>query len=105
AVAGFTFSYTRYGLVARPGALPGAGWLAGVANGGVFGYLSCTGFILLLAPTGPRPPPRWRWWARVTAAGLAVPFVTSVLASQPLYPEYPDIGNPIGVVALDHGLG
>jgi hypothetical protein len=105
AVAGFTFSYTRYGLVARPGALPGAGWLAGVANGGVFVYLSCTGFILLLSPTGTLPSPRWRWWARVTAAGLAVAFVTSVLASQPLYPEYPDIGNPIGVVALDHGLG
>jgi hypothetical protein len=105
AVAGFTFSYTRYGLVARPGALPAADWLAGVANGGVFVYLSCTGFILLLSPTGRLPSPRWRWWARIAAAGLVVAFVTAVLASQPLYPEYPDIGNPIGVVALDHGLG
>jgi hypothetical protein len=105
AVAGFTFSYTRYGLVARPGALPAADWLAGVANGGVFVYLSCTGFILLLAPTGTLPSPRWRWWARITAAGLVVAFFASVVASRPLYPEYPDIGNPIGVQALDHGLG
>ena len=50
--SGFAFSYTRYGLVARPGALPAAGYLAGFANGAVFLYLSLTGFVLLLAPTG-----------------------------------------------------
>src|SRR5215211_4356629 len=42
-VTGFSFAYTRYALVARPGALPAASWLAGIANGGVFTYLSCTG--------------------------------------------------------------
>jgi hypothetical protein len=105
AVTGFSFSYTRYGLVARPGALPGASWLAGIANGGVFVYLSCTGFILLLSPTGTLPSPRWRWWARITAAGLVAAFLTAVLHPWPLYPEYPEIGNPIGVGALEHGLG
>jgi hypothetical protein len=30
---GLTFSYTRYGLVARPGALPAAGYLAGFHTG------------------------------------------------------------------------
>jgi len=105
AVSGFTFSYTRYGLVARPGALPGASWLAGVANGGVLLYLSCTGFILLLSPTGTLPSLRWRWWARITAAGLVAAFLSAVLAPRPLYPEYPDIGNPVGVGALEHGPG
>jgi hypothetical protein len=103
AAAGFTFSYSRYGLVARPGALPAADWLAGLANGGVFTYLSCTGFILLLTPTGSLPSPRWRWWARVAAAGLVLAFLTAVLSSHPLYPEYPEIGNPLGVAALDRG--
>jgi hypothetical protein len=105
AVAGLAFSYTRYGLVARPGALPAAGYLAGIANGGVLTYLSCTGFILLLSPTGTLPSARWRWWARITAAGLVAAFLASVLHPRPLYPEYPDIGNPVGIAALEHGPG
>ena len=103
AAAGFNFSYTRYGLVARPGALPAAGWLAGLAAAGVFTYLSCTGFILLLTPTGSLPSPRWRWWARIEAAALAVAFLSSLLHPMPLYPEYPEIGNPVGVPALADG--
>jgi hypothetical protein len=100
---GFAFSYTRYGLVARPGALPAAGYLAGFANGAVFINLSLTGFVLLLTPTGTLPSPRWRWWARVQVAALVVAFLTAALAPMPLYPEYPEIGNPLGVAALDDG--
>jgi hypothetical protein len=103
AVAGLTFSYTRYGLVARPGTLPAADYLAGYATAGVFTYLSCLGFILLLTPTGSLPSPRWRWWARVAAAGLVVAFLTATASPHPLYPEYPDIGNPLGIAALDGG--
>jgi two-component system, NarL family, sensor kinase len=103
AAAAFTFSYSRYGLVARPGALPAADYLAGLANASVFAYLSCLGFILLLTPTGSLPSPRWRWWARVAAAGLVLAFLTSVMNPHPLYPEYPDIGNPLGIAALESG--
>jgi hypothetical protein len=101
--SGFAFSYTRYGLVARPGALPAADYLAGFANGAIFLYLSLTGFVLLLAPTGTLPSPRWRWWATVQVAALVVAFLTSALAPMPLYPEYPEIGNPLGVAALEDG--
>jgi hypothetical protein len=101
--SGFAFSYTRYGLVARPGALPAADYLAGFANGAIFLYLSLTGFVLLLAPTGTLPSPRWRWWATVQVAALVVAFLTSALAPMPLYPEYPEIGNPLGVAALANG--
>jgi hypothetical protein len=105
AVAAFSNSYSRYGLVARPGAVPGAIWLAGAAAGGIVLYLSATGFILLLSPTGTLPSSRWRWWARVTAAGLVVAFLSSMLEPRPLYPEYPEIVNPIGLDAFDRGLG
>jgi hypothetical protein len=103
AASGFAFSYTRYGLVAWPGALPAADYLAGFANGAVFLSLSLTGFVLLLTPTGKLPSPRWRWWARVQVAALVVAFLTSALAPMPLYPEYPEIGNPLGVAALADG--
>jgi hypothetical protein len=100
---GFAFSYTRYGLVARPGALPAADYLAGFANAAVFLYLSLAGWILLLSPTGRLPSPRWRWWARVQVAAVVVAFLSSALHPTPLYPEYPEIGNPLGVAALADG--
>jgi hypothetical protein len=103
AAMGFAFSYTRYGLVARPGALPAADYLAGFANGVVFINLSLAGFVLLLTPTGSLPSPRWRWWARVQVAAVVLAFVPSALSTMPLYPEYPEIGNPLGVAALDDG--
>jgi hypothetical protein len=101
--AGLAFSYTRYGLVARPGALPAAYYLAGFANSTVFLYLSLAGFILLLTPTGKLPSPRWRWWARLQLAAVALAFLTAVAEPMPLYPEYPEIGNPLGVAALASG--
>ena len=100
AASGFAFSYTRYGLVARPGAVPAAGYLAGFANGTVFLFISLTGWILLLTPTGTLPSPRWRWWARLQLAAVVLALLTAVAEPRPLYPEYPEIGNPLGVAAL-----
>jgi hypothetical protein len=101
---GLTFSYTRYGLVARPGALPAAGYLAGFHTGSTLVWLSCASFVLLLTPTGSLPSPRWRWWARVAVAAPVVWLLTSVVHPAPLYPEYPAIGNPLAVPFLPRGL-
>ena len=94
-----TYGYSRYGLVARPGALPAASYLAGFNNGIFLTWLSCTGFVLLLSPTGALPSRRWRWWARVAAAAPVVWLLGSVVDPAPLYPEYPNIGNPLAVPA------
>ena len=101
----FGSSYSRYGLVARPGTLPGASYLAGFFLGTLFLYLCCAAFVLLLTPTGSLPSPRWRWWARLVAGAGALGLVASVLYPRPLEPEYPAFENPLHVPALEAPLG
>jgi hypothetical protein len=89
--------YVAYGVVARRGALPAAGYLAGISNGIQFLWLACGGFVLLLTPTGSLPSPRWRWCARLAAAAPVLLVALSVVDPQPLFPEHPEVGNPLAV--------
>jgi hypothetical protein len=89
--------YVGYGVVARPGALPAASYLAGISNGVQVLWLACGGFVLLLTPTGSLPSPRWRWWARVAVAAPVLLVSLSAVDPQPMLPEHPTVGNPLAL--------
>ena len=90
--------YVKYGLIVRPGSLPGARYLVGLSYVTTLVWLSCAGFVLLLTPTGRLPSPRWRWWARLAAAAPVVTMLASVVQPDPLAPDW--YGNPLAVPAL-----
>jgi signal transduction histidine kinase len=58
-------------------------------------------FLILLFPDGHLPSPRWRWFARLLAAGLVVISILIILTPGPM-PEsgYPHIRNPLGIESL-----
>ncbi len=89
--------YVNYGLLARPGALPAAGYLAGITNGIQVLWLACGGFVLLLTPTGSLPSPRWRWLARVAVAAPVLLVLLFTVDPQPELPDHPEVGNPLAV--------
>ena len=98
----FVEPYVLYGLLTRPGSLPGARLLLPFLYSTFFLALTCASFVLLLTPTGSLPSPRWRWWARVTAAAPVVIVVGFGVQPNPLEPDY--YGNPMAVPALAPAL-
>jgi hypothetical protein len=98
AASGVATGYASYGLLARPGTLPGGDYAALYRGVSVLVWAACIGFVLLLTPTGSLPSPRWRWWARIAAAAPLLALVSTWLL--PLDPPYRSVANPLAVAAL-----
>jgi hypothetical protein len=101
-----TNAYAAYGLLARPGSLPAADYVAvypATPFGGVLAAAACLGFILLLTPTGSPPMGRgWRWYARAALAAPALALGSS--APLPFEQPYYSLVNPVSIPALSGAL-
>jgi hypothetical protein len=91
---GIADAYAAYGLLARPGSLPGARWAAIYVDESWVVLATLLGFVLLLTPTGSLPSPRWRWWARLVVAAAAVGVLVN---NQPMDPPYAAVARPLVV--------
>ena len=84
AVAGATQSYGEYGLLARPGSLPGASGAAAVASVAFVLWLVILGLICSLTPDGHYLSRRWRMASRIMVGAGMVWFVAHLFESGPL---------------------
>jgi hypothetical protein len=98
--SGVADGYARYGLLARPGAVPAARWVAVYSPATLGLGFVCVGFVLLLTPSGSLPSPRWRWWAWLMAAGPALFLVTLAVGPGLVIAPYDAVIDPVGVPAL-----
>jgi hypothetical protein len=98
--SGVADGYARYGLVARPGALPAARWVAVYSPATTIAGLALVGFVLLLTPTASLPSPRWRCWAWVAAAGPVVFVVALTVGPGLVIPPYQAAVEPVTIPAL-----
>jgi hypothetical protein len=98
--SGVADGYARYGLLARPGALPAARWVAVYSPATIYLAFVCIGFVLLFTPSGSLPSPRWRWWARLAAA-VPVGFLLALAVGPGLViPPYDEVIDPVSAPAL-----
>jgi signal transduction histidine kinase len=92
--------YARYAAVTH-GDLPGAGFALALDAPTWVVFIGLSGFLLLLFPDGHLPTPRWRWFARICAIGLAMLFLLVLLSpDQGADFNLPQVENPIAIEAL-----
>jgi hypothetical protein len=78
----FASEYAIYGLVTRPGALPGAAAMAWLTLWAAPVVLLLLAALLVLFPTGRPPSPRWRWVLWLAGVGNLL-FIVSYLSVWP----------------------
>ena len=92
--------YAEYGLLARPGSLPGASLAAVVGNSVWIPWLVLVALILFLTPNGQHLSPRWRLVARVTIVAGALGVLLDYPSAEPLDAPFNEVASPTRVDAI-----
>jgi signal transduction histidine kinase len=93
----FVFQYAQYGLVTRPGSLPGATVAAWISAWiWALGLAPLFTLGLLLYPDARFPSPRWRWLGAATAVTVLCLALPGALMPGPFL-NHPVAHNPLGV--------
>jgi hypothetical protein len=100
--AGLTLAYTN-DAVARADA-QAAALVADYVPATIVTAMACSGFILLLTPTGKLPSPRWHWWVAATAATPVLLLAAVTLLPRPAGRHAQPLSSPLDLKALDGGL-
>ncbi|TFV92784.1 sensor histidine kinase [Blastococcus sp. CT_GayMR20] len=97
ALTAFVYQYAQYGLVTRPGSLPGASVAAWVSSWiWALGFAPLFTLGLLLYPDGRVPSPRWRWLVPVAVLTIGCLVLPGALMPGPFL-NHPVAANPIGI--------
>ena len=100
ALAAISQSYGLYGLLVRPGELPGAATAAIVASSMFVLWLIFIARVCALTPTGRHLSPRWRRLHQIMVVAGLLWLVTIVLSPGKLQAPFEVINNPWGVEGL-----
>jgi signal transduction histidine kinase len=92
--------YAEYGLLARPGSLPGASLAAVVDNSIWIPWLVLVALILFLTPNGQHLSTRWRLVARLTVVAGALGLLLDYPSAEPLDAPFSEVASPTRVDAI-----
>ncbi len=97
AFSGVLDAYAGYGVLARPGSLPGAEMAAVVGGSSFVPWFVLIAWILYLTPTGSSLSERWRLLAVATTCVGALWMLTAIFWPDTIEPPFDEVRSPLAL--------
>ena len=101
ALAAVTESYGLYGLVVRPGDVPGASSAAVISSSLFIVWLTVIALVCSLTPDGEHLSPRWRRASQVMVAAGGVWLALKLISPGPLESPFQAFENPWAITSVN----